>query len=239
MSRRTVRQITIWLILGLVILSCGTPALVTSPPPAAAPGSVETIIVRTAAAAQTQTLTVVPPSDTPTLTPSATRTPTISPTPTATFLFVIPKGTGLAGTLSTDEAGNGTDTGNGNNDNQQNGFVKPTATPSEWACRVLSKSPANNSVLVGGTTFKAVWTVQNTGTKTWPKKGVDVVFGSGAHIHQGKPYYDIPAGVGPGGTVTISITMSVPKYPKDYSSRWSLKVGKTEFCGVRFIFSVK
>jgi hypothetical protein len=104
---------------------------------------------------------------------------------------------------------------------------------------VVSKSPANDTVIIGGTSFKATWTVQNTGTKTWPKKSVDVVFSSGARLNAGKPYYDIPTGVGPGGTVTISVTFTVPKITKDYASRWSLRVGKTEFCGVRFIFSVK
>jgi len=68
---------------------------------------------------------------------------------------------------------------------------------------------------------------------------VDVVFRSGARLNAGKPYYDIPSGVGTGGTVTISVTMTVPKREKDYSTRWALKVGKTEFCAVQFVFSVK
>jgi hypothetical protein len=93
--------------------------------------------------------------------------------------------------------------------------------------------------LVAGTSFKATWTVQNTGTKTWPKQGVDVVYQSGARLNAGKPYYDIPAGVGPGGTVTISVTMEVPKRPKEYSTRWSLMVGRTQFCSVQFVFEAK
>jgi hypothetical protein len=238
MSRRTVRRIALWLIVGLFILACGTPALVTPPPSVSEPDSIETIVARTAAAAQTQTLTLLPPTNTPTITPLVTRTPTITPTATATFLFLLPTETSLPEGIFDDDGGTGSG-GGGGNDDDQDGYVKPTATPSEWACRVLSKSPANDAVIIGGTRFRIIWTVQNTGTKTWPKKGVDVVYQSGAHLQVGKPYYDIPTGVGPGSTVTITVTMEVPKRQKDYSTRWSLKVGRTEFCSVRFKFSVK
>jgi hypothetical protein len=129
--------------------------------------------------------------------------------------------------------------GNAGNDGDGDGFVKPTATPSEWACRVLSKYPTRDAVFPAGSTFVAVWTVQNMGTKTWPKKGVDVVFQSGARINNGKPYYDIPAGVGPGGTVRISVPMEIPKFPKEYGMRWSLMVGKTMFCSVQFVFEAR
>ena len=61
MSRRIVRRTILWLILGLVILSCGTPALVTSPPSVSEPGALETVIIQTAAAAQMQTLESLPP----------------------------------------------------------------------------------------------------------------------------------------------------------------------------------
>ena len=228
MSRRRVRRITLWLILGLVILGCATPALVTPPPPVLEPGAAETIIVQTAGAAQTQTVEALPPTGTPTLTPLVTKTATVSPTPTATFLFLLPTETSLPeGFFEDDE-----DTG----DEESDGFQR-TPVPNEWACRVVYKSPTNGAV-ISGDSFKAIWTVQNTGTQTWPKKSVDVVYASGARLNHGKPYYDIPAAVGPGGTVTISVTMYVPR-SKDYNTRWTLKIGKTEFCSVRFIFSVK
>jgi len=234
MNRRMVRRITIWLILGLVILGCATPVMVTPPPSISEPGLVETVIVQTANAAQTQTAIVNPATHTPTLTPSPTKTATITPTPTATILFLFPTATSVpTNTLSSGLAGG---TGSGNTGD---GFVKPTAAPREWACRILSKSPANGAVLTGGSSFKAIWTVQNTGSKTWPKQGVDVVYASGVRLNSGKPYYDIPYGVSPGGTMTISVTMSIPTRQKDYSTRWTLKVGRTEFCSVRFAFEVK
>jgi hypothetical protein len=241
MNRRNVRRLTLWLIVIVVILGCGAPALVTPPPSVSGPGSVETIIVQTAEAAQTQTALVLPPSATPSLVPSPTRTPTLTPTPTATILFLFPTNTNVPTATSALASGGGSDTGGGTGGGSTGGggFIKPTATPQEWTCRVLSKSPANNTVFTAGTSFKATWTVQNTGTKTWPKQGVDVVYQSGARLNAGKPYYDIPAGVGPGGTVTISVTMELPKRPKEYSTRWSLMVGKTHFCSVQFVFEAK
>lgn len=239
MNRRTIRRITMWLILGVVILGCATPVLVTPPPSVSAPGSVETVIKQTAQAAQTQTVIALPPTRTPTLTPFPTSTASITPTPTATILFLFATSTNpTSAFMTSDVADFMTSEANGNN-GSSDGYVKPTATPSEWQCRVLSKSPANHAVITAGTTFKAIWTVQNTGTKTWPKKGVDVVYESGAHLNVGKPYYDIPAGVGTGGTVTISVAMEVPKRPKEYNMRWSLKVGHTNFCSVRFVFETK
>jgi hypothetical protein len=230
MSRRVVRRITLWLTLGLVILGCATPVLVTPPPPVSEPGAAETIIVQTAGAAQTQTVEALPPTSTPTITPLVTRTATVSPTPTATFLFLFPTETSLPEGFFEDDEG----TGNGDGDGESDGFQR---TPPEWACRVLSKSPTNGAV-ISGDSFKAIWTVQNTGTQAWPKKSVDIVYASGARLNHGKPYYDIPAAVGPGGTLTISVTMYVPR-SKDYNTRWTLKIGKREFCPVRFTFSVQ
>lgn len=242
MNRRAVRRITLWLILGSVILGCVTPAVVT-PPPDSGPVSVETIIVQTAQAAQTQTAIVAPDTATPTLVPSPTKTLTITPTPTATVLFLLVTGTNTSvptGLFADDNGGGGSGSGSGGGgDTNGGGFVKPTATPSEWACRILSRNPVRGVVIPAGSTFTAVWTVQNTGTKTWPKQGVDVVYESGARINPGKPYYDIPAGVAPGGTVRISVPMEVPKRPKDYSMRWSLKVGRTNFCSIQFVFTAR
>lgn len=244
MDRRVVRRITLWLALGLVILGCATPALVTPPPSISEPGSVETIIVQTAVAARTQTAIVASSTPTATTIPSPTKTATITPTPTATVLFLLTTQTNTlvpTGLFADEDDEDGDDSGNGagDDDGDQDGFVKPTATASQWSCRVLSKSPVNGAVIPAGTTFTVRWTVQNTGTSAWPKKGVDVVYESGAQLNVGKPYYDIPAAVGTGGTVSISVEMEVPKIPKEYNMRWSLKVGRTNFCSVRFVFETR
>jgi Ig-like domain from next to BRCA1 gene len=239
MNRRIVRRITLWLTLGLAILGCATPALVTPPPVTSAPGSLETFIVETGIAAQTETAIVLPPSPTPSLTSAPPKTPTITPTATATVLFLFPTSINPTDAFMTSDIADFMTAEASTNDNSHDGYVKPTATPSEWECRVLYKSPAKDAVLIAGTSFKAIWTVQNTGTKVWPKKGVDVVYQSGARLNPGRPYYDIPAGVGPGGTVTISVTMELPKRPKGYNMRWALMVGRTQFCSVQFVFEAR
>lgn len=236
MSRRIVRRTILWLILGLVILSCGTPVLVTPPPSLSGPDGVETVIVQTADAAQTQTMVALPPTNTPTLTPLATNTPTVSPTPTATILFLFPTATLLPDSFFDD----GEDGANGSGDDSENEDGEEKILRRQlWACRVLSKSPADEATVIGGTSLKTTWTVENTGLETWPKKSVDIVYAGGARLNEGKPYYDIPAAVAPGGTVTISVTMNFPKRAKDYQTRWALKIGRTQFCPVKFIFSVK
>jgi hypothetical protein len=239
MSRRNVRRITLWLLVVAVIFGCATPALVTPPPSSSGSGSFETLVAQTAEAAHTQTAIVASSTATPTAIPSPTKTITITPTPTATVLFLLATNTSLPTGIFAGDIGNGTGSGTGNNDGDDDGFVKPTATPSEWACRVLSRSPARGAVVTAGSSIRAVWTVQNTGLKTWPKKGVDVVYESGARLNHGKPYYDIPAGTGPGSIVTISVTMEIPKRPKEYNMRWSLMVGKTHFCSVQFAFEAR
>ena len=230
MNGRSVRRIFLCLVVGLVILGCATPVLVTPPPSAPALEPVETIIVQTAAVAQTQTASALPPTATATITGLPFKTPTITPTPTATVVFLFPTNTSLPEGLFDEDENDGEEDGDG--------YEKPVVIR-EWDCRVISMSPAKYAVISRGSTFKAVWTVENTGTKTWPKKGVDIVFHSGAHLQVGRAYYDIPATVNPGGKVTISISMAAPKRPETYSTRWTLKVGRTDFCGVRFVIKVE
>ena len=237
MSRRTVRRTILWLIFGLVILSCATPVLVAPPPFVSEPDSVETVVVQTADAAQTQTMISLPPTLTPSLTLAATKTATVTPTPTATILFLFPTNTSLPDSFFEDTVGNSTGD-NSENDNSDNSDER-IRTRDLWACGVMSKNPADKVTVIGGTSLKTTWTVRNTGTETWPKKSVDIVYISGTRLNEGKPYYDIPRAVAPGGTITLSVTMHFPKRAKDYQTRWGLKIGRTEFCTVKFEFSVK
>ena len=231
MNRRIDRRITLGLVFGLVVLSCASPVLVPSPAPSTPlSSSVDRIIAQTAAAAQTQTAVLVPPTQTQTGTPTPTKATTITPTPTATVLFLIPTETGLPESLFAED--------DWYDDSNDDGYEKPVLVR-EWDCRVISKSPPQGTVFTRGSTFQATWTVENTGTKTWPKKGVDIAYHSGADLREGKPYIDIPKAVGPGGKVTITLPLTAPNYPKVYSTRWTLRVGKTDFCGIKIIIEVK
>lgn len=231
MNRRIFRRMAPGLVFGLVLLACASPVLITPPAPSTPlSGSIQTTIAQTAVAAQTQTRIVLPSTQTQTNTPSSTRTATITPTTTPTVLFIFQTETSLPEGLFAED--------DWYDDDSDSGFVRPPVVR-EWDCRIISRSPPKDAVIKGGSDFKAVWTVENTGTKSWPKQGVDVVYHSGAHLHEGKPYYDIPRAVGPGGRVTITIAMSVPKLSKEYSTRWSLRVGSRDFCAIRFSIEVE
>jgi hypothetical protein len=230
MNERSIRRISLCLVVGLVILGCATPALVTPPPSTPVLEPVETIIVQTAAIAQSQTASALPPTATATITGLPSKTPTITPTPTATVVFLFPTNTSLPEGLFAEDENDGEEDGNG--------YEKPVVIR-EWDCRVISMSPAKYAVISRGSKFKATWVLENTGTRTWPKKSVDIVYHSGAHLEEGRTYYDIPAATGPGGKVTISISMIAPKRAEIYSTRWTLRVGRTDFCNVRFIIKVQ
>lgn len=240
MSRRVVRRIALYLGLGLILLGCAPPAPVASPAAAPLSDGIETVVVQTAAAAQTQTAVLLPTAtSTPTSTPLPTRTATITPTPTATIIFSFAPTIGLTEEFFGNDEGSGNGSGGSKKeDGKDSDFVK-TPVIREWACQILSRYPKEGTEFIGGTTFQAVWVVKNTGSKTWPKKGVDVVYQSGADLVERKPYVDIPAAVGPGGTIQITLTMKAPKRSSDYSTRWALKVGKTEFCSMRIAFETK
>jgi hypothetical protein len=245
MRRSMPGYICVLFVIVVVIAGCAPQSLIASPSlPSHAPGDVYTAIAQTAAFAQGQTLTALPPTITPTLTSKPTNSPTITPSPTATVLFLIPTETLnpvilLAPTTSVSDSNDNNSDGDGNN-------PQATETPEkknyfkdkEWACIVQSKSPANGTIISPKTRFKVRWIVKNMGTKTWPKQGVDVVFKRGAHIHD-RAYYDIPATISPGGTVSIELTFTAPRDKKTYNTYWTLKVGKREFCTLPFTFEVK
>jgi len=240
MDRRIVRRITLCLLVGVFIAGCASPVPVTPSPSVAGSDGIETVVVKTAAAAQTQTAILLPPATgTPTSTPLPTKTGTVTPTPTATIIFSFAPKTGpteedFYGNVEGSDGGSGGD----KDDGKESDFVK-TPVVKEWACQILSRYPTEGTEFIGGTTFRATWVVRNTGSKTWPKQGVDVVYQAGADLVDGKPYFDIPTTVGPGGTVQINITMTAPKRSSDYSTRWTLKVGQTEFCSMRIAFDTK
>ena len=252
MNRRTVRRISLWTIIGLFLWGCASPMFITPPPSSVLdPSSVETVIAGTANAAQTQTAIHIPPTITPTFTPLPTKTITITPSPTATILLItetsVPDGSlsEAGGFEGDDETGN-LSSGSGSESNSTSGvrtfensdYVKEKVIR-PWNCRIVSRYPALGATVTAGKPFRVTWVVENTGSKTWPKQGVDIVFKSGAHLHEGKPYLDIPTTVGPGGRVTITITMYAPKRSEEYSNRWSLMVGKTYFCGMKTRIVVK
>lgn len=248
MSKQTGRLISLWFTSILVIAGCIPISTGNQPLATTDPSTIDSIIAQTAAAAQTQTATAQPTvtasftaTNTLELTPTSTSTATTTPTPTETIIFLFFTDTPQP-VISLSQIGGGTPgLGTGTtdaSDSASNANATKTPIPREWACSLVSKSPTNDTIITQGTPFKATWTVTNTGTKTWPKKGVDVVFYTGARMHD-KPYFDIPKTVSPGESVTIGLTLTALNKRDTITTRWSLKVGRTFFCPLVITFQTR
>jgi hypothetical protein len=235
------------IVIVLAATSCAPQPFIAPPSqPTPVPGSLETAIAQTAAIAQAQTLSAIPPTSTPAIprTPTPSRTPTQTPTSTPTVLFLFPTETldpNLQLEPPNSEIFNGESAGDSTGSLAGSGSEKEEDTDftgREWTCKILSKSPPNGTVISPKAEFKARWIVKNTGTRTWLKKGVDVVFKTGARIHD-RAYYDIPSSVSSGGTVLIEVTLTTPPRKGTYKTYWTLKVGKNEFCTLPISFEVR
>ncbi|HJS18917.1 MAG TPA: hypothetical protein VJ785_09210, partial [Anaerolineales bacterium] len=134
----------LYLLLTVVfVLACG-PTFAT-PFPTSDPNEINTFIVQTANVASTQTAAARP---TLTFTPSMTPTqPTVTPSPTATstVVFILSTPTlAVVPTFTFISSGGGSG-----------------SSSSNYACQILSVSPANGSSLGTRTDFDAVWSVKN------------------------------------------------------------------------------
>jgi hypothetical protein len=196
----------------ILILACA-PLLLpsgSSPVPTLAPGELDVIIAQTAARAASQTAILIPPTLTPTLTPSPTVTASLTPSPTATFLFLLP-------TLVTNPSG---DSGG------------------KYSCDITSVSPPYDTTLSPGQPFSARWKLLNNGTEIWDSNSVDYSYFSGAKIFEGPRGRDFDALVAVGGTVEIVIQMAAPTEPGSYTTVWKLNVGKESFCTMKIMIIV-
>lgn len=201
------------IVLTLLMLSCDVSTLVAPAGSAASPvpGIVDTIVAQTAAAAWTQTaahITVVPTS-TASVTPVPSDTPTITPSATPTFIFVLAS---------------------------QTPTRKPTSTLSAitggLGCQLQNQAPTDGTHFSPKENFKAVWTVANTGQDTWDSTSMDFEYLSGAKLFTGASIYDLSKDVPTGASIKFSVPMVAPNKPGTYTTAWTLRQGKNDFCHV-------
>ena len=211
MITRSHRMLTTLLVI-VLLLACAPMAVATPPvPPTFDPFSLNTMIAQTAGAAATQTF-VLQPTLTPTVT--VTKTPTETPTSTPTFVFVLftPTVPSLTPTLE--------------------------ISSNPYACRLASQDPADKSVVGKGADFAALWRVINVGANAWDGNSVDYHYFSGAKLHK-ESVYDLPASVPTGGQIDIIVNMKAPKEADTYTTTWSLRAGKEEFCKLKLTIEVE
>ena len=209
MDKHAVRKIILLFAALLVLLACELPVLSQPAPQNPAPGSIETIVFQTAAAAQTQTAILLPPpTNTPTFTPLPTGTPTETPTPTETFVFILPTST------------------------------KPFEPYSAGSnCELVSLTP-HNPVLAPRELFETEWTLKNTGSELWLDQNIDFKYSGGTDMHK-NDVYDLPSSVPADGQVIITVPMFAPRDPGTYTSTWVLSRKKTTLCKVSVTVIVK
>lgn len=235
MSKKPFSPILVWLISISIILGCAFPSLaVSTPTPLPVSQSSDvlgTSIVQTVAVAQTKTSLALPSA---TLTRTITPTPTITHTPTPTFVFsLLFSPTPIPSLTATVPIS----VGNG-------GTVVPAddaskfKTPQPWSCVVISRQPPKGAVIEKNLQFTAFWRIRNTGTKTWTRTTIDLVYRAG-YRHENTKIQDTTETVAPGDTLTVSALFIAPKKGGDYNSYFDLMVGKKKFCGMAISFTVK
>ena len=200
----------------LVVLACELPVAATPLASNSPPIPIETVIVRTAEAAQTQTANAIPATETMTLTFTPTKTPTISPTPTITIIIKLP-------TLTFTP-------------------IKPTDTPGPVSvgpgCELVTQDPYNNEVIAPKLNFDVQWTLRNTGAEKWAKGDYDFEFISGPRIFKDRRF-DLPSDVESGDEITFTASLKAPEESGKYSLNWGLTSGKTTICSVNITFFVE
>ena len=207
-----------------MVLACVVPSLATPLPPSD-PAAVSTFIAQTVNAASTQTARVLPTSTfTPTTTPTPRDTDTPIPTATATVLFILSSPTSLViPTFTAISSGGGTGSG---------------TSSDNYACQLVSLSPANGTSFNPRDDFDAVWKVKNIGQKNWDRNSVDYFYSSGAKLHK-VAGYDLSGNVAVGATTYVIVDMSAPKDPGSYSTTWSVQASSKSFCNLSLRITVK
>lgn len=187
-----------FLLLAILVLTACIPQPTTPSGPSAA--EVEAMIATSVAltiTAHAQTQAAIP-----TLTPTASQTETPSPTVTVTaspFPTLTPFSTSTK---------------------------FPTSAPAEYACAVVNKSPADNSIFKPNKDFDVKFWLRNVGSRKWDK-GADLSYHNGTKMIVGNTVYELPE-VKPGQQVGPFIfDARAPKMIGDFVMRLKLQGG---FC---------
>jgi hypothetical protein len=203
------------------VMACG-PAIATTPFPTADPNEINTIIAQTANAASTQTAAAQPTfTFTPTFTPTRP-SPTISPTATSTVIFVLFTPTMQVVPTFTPISSSGSGSGSGGGS---------TTSSANYACQILSVSPANGTSMNENTDFDTNWNIKN-------RNSVDFIYFSGTKMHK-VAGYDLRENVNKGASTTLGVDMVAPKDSGTYTTTWTLRVGDDDFCKMSITINVK
>jgi hypothetical protein len=198
------------LIVAFFVLSCDISTLIAPAVPTAALG-VATIVAQTAAVAATQTAKEFTPTLTPSFTPFPTHIPSATSTVTPTFIFhlISPTATNVPILITP--------------------LTAVSLSNTDFECQVTDQTPSNGSKFAAGQDFQTIWTVANSGRKTWDATSVDFLYSSGTKLSKSKAA-DLPKTVEPGEAVALKLSMTAPNHSGSVSTVWVLRISQNEFC---------
>lgn len=215
MSNRNTK-ILIWFTALAVIMAC-VPTFAAPAPvvPTLDPGAINTYIAQTAEAAATQTAAAIPTlTSTVTLTSTPRFTKTPEPSATNTFIWIAVSPTSLGAALTA------------------------ARSNKDYACEVISVTPANGTNFDPRKNFDATWHVKNIGKQEWDKNDADFIYVSGDKL-QMQDGYDFKKTVAAGATVDLTVAMQARKNPATYITNWAIRIGSDEFCNMSLRIVVK
>jgi hypothetical protein len=200
----------------LVTLPASAPVAVTPTPDLALTGKAQTL---TAMPSTTFTATPILTTDTPkiTLTPFPSITPLPSATPTFTetpFGYFetptpVPPSVTAQATVETPDPDEGYSSERG----------------SDYACKLVGKSPLDWTVVPAHSMYKVSWTLINVGRKTWDNN-VAIVWVLGTKLGSEKKF-SLIKDVKPGKDIKPTITIFTPQAVGHHRSVWGLRSLKT------------
>ncbi|NTV35494.1 MAG: hypothetical protein HGA53_00930 [Anaerolineaceae bacterium] len=167
-----------------------------------------------------QALATSTPLPTYTLMPSSTPMPTYTPYPTWTS--IPPTATGKPVTVTPAVIG-----------------TQATAKPADYACSIVSYSPAEAKIFKPFQNFDGVFRVKNTGTKAWKASNMDVIWLEETNMAAKSKSYDLSEDTATGKSVDIVVDLKAPGYNGYFWTTWALKTGSTTFCRMTLYIGVR
>jgi hypothetical protein len=111
---------------------------------------------------------------------------------------------------------------------------------SDYRCTLISKTPANWTVVPAQQKYKVSWTLLNSGKKKWQVDQMTLTFVEGARLEKESPYL-LVRDVKVNQTITPVVNIYPPKTPGTYKSVWGLRTNKDShlFCTFTVQITVK
>lgn len=116
--------------------------------------------------------------------------------------------------------------------------LTPTATVPAYGCTVIEVKPKSTDTIKVEQDFDAIWTVKNTGTKTWEAGNTDVRYVGGERLHTTADLRDLSSNVAPNGTYTVAIDMKAPTGDGTHTTAWVIQLEEGQTCALNLTINV-